>query len=89
MLYKALAIRAPINGPTTGTQAYVTSNAALFLIGSKACMIRGPKSRAGFIAYPVVPPRDRPITQTKKVTGIAPIDPKPIVLESAIFASVK
>ncbi len=30
------------------------------LIGSKACMMRGPKSLAGLIAYPVGPPKDKP-----------------------------
>ena len=31
------------------------------------------------MAYPVVPPKDRPIDQTKKATGTAPIDPRPII----------
>ena len=51
-------------------------------------MIRGPKSLAGLIAYPVVPPSESPIDQTRKATGRAPIDPSPIwVLLSMISAS--
>jgi hypothetical protein len=35
----------------------------------------GPKSLAGLIAYPVVPPKLSPIAHTKIATGKAPIDP--------------
>ena len=35
-------------------------------------MIRGPRSRAGLIAYPVVPPRARPITRTSTPQESAP-----------------
>src|SRR3981189_1523246 len=65
----ALIIAAPIppaiNGPTIGTNAYPQSEFPLALIGRIACARRGPKSRAGFIAYPVAPPRLRPIAQTR------------------------
>jgi hypothetical protein len=47
-------------------------------MGNNECIILGPKSLAGLIAYPVVPPNDKPIAQTKKATGIAPNEPKPI-----------
>ena len=35
-------------------------------------MIRGPRSRAGLMAYPVVPPRERPIAQTSTPTRYGP-----------------
>jgi hypothetical protein len=47
------AIIAPIIGPRTGTQAYFQSLSRLFGIGRRKCMIRGPRSRAGLMAYPV------------------------------------
>src|SRR5260370_40301597 len=34
--------------------------------------MRGPRSRAGLIAYPVGPPRDRPMPQTKLPTRYGP-----------------
>lgn len=55
------AISAPAIGPNTGTHEYAQSFPPLFGIGSMACITRGPKSRAGLIAYPVGPPRDRPM----------------------------
>ena len=73
------AIKAPINGPITGIHEQLQSFDALFFIGKIECIILGPKSLAGFMAYPVVPPKDRPIDQTKKATGTAPIDPRPII----------
>jgi len=48
-------------------------------MGNKACAILGPKSRAGLMAYPVVPPSESPIPQTMKLTGNAPIEPNPKV----------
>src|SRR5271154_2601860 len=53
-----------INGPTIGTSAYPQSELPLSLMGRIAWARRGPKSRAGFIAYPVGPPRLRPSAQT-------------------------
>ena len=46
----AEATRAPMIGPTTGTNAYPQSLSLLFEIGTNACIIRGPKSLAGLIA---------------------------------------
>src|SRR5690349_7076066 len=54
----------PTNGPSTGTIAYPQSDEPFPLTGSNACMMRGPRSRAGLIAYPVVPPNDNPIDHT-------------------------
>src|SRR5216110_2128833 len=56
---------APMSGPIIGTSAYPQSELPLSLIGKTACATRGPKSRAGLIAYPVGPPRLRPMTQTR------------------------
>jgi hypothetical protein len=47
------------------------------------CTILGPKSLAGLIAYPVVPPKLSPIAHTKIATGKAPIDPNPILASAA------
>jgi len=55
---------APIIGPTQGTQEYCQSELPLLLIGKIACIILGPKSRAGLIAKPVGPPNPKPITVT-------------------------
>ena len=33
-------------------------------MGNIACIILGPKSLAGLIAYPVVPPKDKQLAQT-------------------------
>src|SRR6516164_5801211 len=41
-------------------------------MGRMACARRGPKSRAGLIAYPVVPPKDKPIPQTRLATREGP-----------------
>src|ERR1041385_2710602 len=88
-IYNKAAIEPPTIGPTIGIHAYAQSLVPLLLIGKIACMIRGPKSRAGFMAYPVVPPSESPITQTKNATGIAPTEPKPIgVLVGVISAPV-
>src|SRR6267143_1228585 len=65
----SLIIAAPIppaiNGPTIGTKAYPQSELPFSLMGRIACARRGPKSRAGLIAYPVGPPRPKPMAQTK------------------------
>jgi hypothetical protein len=60
-----------------GISEYPQSLFLLFLIGRIECIIRGPKSLAGFIAYPVVPPRDIPIPKTINATGRAEIAPIP------------
>src|SRR5580658_6284670 len=54
-----------IKGPIIGTNAYPQSEFPLSLIGRIAWATRGPKSRAGFIAYPVGPPRLRPSAHTR------------------------
>lgn len=41
---------APTIGPTIGTQEYFQSLSLLLWIGSKKCIILGPRSRAGLIA---------------------------------------
>src|SRR5690606_17203378 len=87
--YKNAADSAPSSGPITGSHAYDPLKWDLLRNGRSAWTIRGPKSRAGLIAYPVVPPSDKPMTHTRKVTGIAPIDPSPIGVSSPIEASVK
>src|SRR6266576_226828 len=64
----SLMIPAPmhpaINGPTIGTSAYPQSDFPFPLIGRMAWARRGPKSRAGFNAYPVGPPSPSPIAHT-------------------------
>ena len=69
-------------GPTTGTQAYPQSLEPLPLIGRKACAMRGPRSRAGLMAYPVGPPREAPMPTTRRATGSAPSGPSPPVAVS-------
>src|SRR5436309_13946445 len=63
-LIMSAASTAPISGPMIGTPAYPQSEPPLALIGRTACAMRGAKSRAGLMAYPVGPPRLNPITQT-------------------------
>src|SRR5215831_17310747 len=65
---------APSSGPTTGTQEYDQSEPPLLATGNSACATRGPRSRAGLIAYPVVPPKDSPIDHTSMETkyGLMP-----------------
>src|SRR5579863_4720491 len=62
----------PKMGPTIGIQAYAQSELPLPAIGKIACAKRGPKSRAGLIAYPVGPPRERPMANTINPTIIGP-----------------
>src|SRR6266852_3410770 len=66
------ASAAPINGPTTGIPAYSQSDFPLPEIGRTAWAIRGQRSRAGLMAYPVVPPSERPIAQTRHPTRYGP-----------------
>ena len=87
--YSNAANAAPIIGPNTGTHAYSALNDALSLMGTNECTMRGPKSLAGLIAYPVVPPNESPIAQTRKATGNAPIEPKPIGVVESKVASLK
>lgn len=63
-------------GPATGTIAYPQSLLPLPCIGSKKCMILGPKSLAGLMAHPVGPPNPKPIPATKSATGSADKAPK-------------
>src|SRR3954453_17092811 len=62
----------PMSGPTTGIHAYPQSDGPLPAIGRIACMMRGPRSRAGLIAYPVGPPSDRPMPSTSRPTISGP-----------------
>ncbi len=63
-------------GATIGTQAYPQSELDLLFIGKMLCMIRGPKSRAGLMAYPVGPPKLNPMANTINATGNASNEPK-------------
>src|SRR5690554_624812 len=67
-------------GAKTGIHAYFQSLSSLLLKGINVCTILGPRSRAGLIAYPVVPPKLSPIEKTTKATGSAPSDPRPTLL---------
>src|SRR5437763_2468632 len=72
-IYTAAAARtAPANGPRIGTHAYPQPDPPLPAIGSRLWAMRGPRSRAGLIAYPVVPPNESPIPHTKAPTRIGP-----------------
>src|SRR5439155_18246366 len=70
--YTDAAIRPPMIGPATGIHAYPQSEFPLPAIGRSACASRGPKSRAGLIAYPVGPPNDRPMAHTRIPTRNGP-----------------
>src|ERR1041385_7760242 len=59
-------------GPTTGTQAYAQSESPFPATGRTQCASRGPRSRAGLIAYPVGPPSDSPIENTSSPTRNGP-----------------
>src|SRR5712692_6230524 len=61
-----------MSGPTTRTAAEAQSDLTLPATGRIAWAIRGARSRAGLIAYPVVPPSERPIPQTRQATRYAP-----------------
>jgi len=57
-----------------GTQGSPGADWPLPGTGGYWWMVRGPGSRAGLIAYPVVPPSDMPIDQTRTMTASAPMD---------------
>ena len=61
----------PAIGPITGIQAYFQSLSRLRGMGRIAWAIRGPKSRAGLMAYPVGPPNERPTPNTSNPAGSA------------------
>ena len=65
------AIEAPITGPATGIHEYDHSLCPFVLMGKIKWDNRGPRSRAGLIAYPVGPPRDSPMPNTSNATGNA------------------
>ena len=64
----------PTIGPTTGIRAYSQSDEPLPGIGSRKWAMRGMRSRAGLIAYPVGPPNERPIAKTSRpmISGASP-----------------
>src|SRR5882757_9192365 len=68
----AAAKIAPANGPRIGTHAYPQPDPPFPAMGSRAWAMRGPRSRAGLIAYPVDPPNESPIPQTNAPTRIGP-----------------
>lgn len=53
---------------TIGIHAYPQFELPFPAIGRRACANLGPKSRAGLIAYPVVPPKLNPIATIRKPT---------------------
>src|SRR6266446_3481305 len=61
-----------MSGPITGIGAYPQSEPPFPAIGRIACAMRGPRSRAGLMAYPVGPPSDRPMPQTRLPTRYGP-----------------
>src|SRR6478609_3608922 len=65
-------IAPPISGPTIGTQEYAQSEEPLPRIGRMAWATRGPRSRAGLIAYPVGPPSEAPMPTTSSATNSGP-----------------
>src|ERR1700680_1040715 len=60
--------------PTTGISAYSQSDEPFPGIGRRKWAMRGMRSRAGLIAYPVGPPSDRPIAKTSRpmISGASP-----------------
>src|SRR5699024_8086270 len=99
VLYTAAPSAPPESGPKIGTGAYFQFESPLHGIGIKKCASLGPKSRAGLMAYPVVPPSDRPIAVIKKptingfrpsVNSLAPINKRPITrMKVPIISLVK
>src|SRR6267143_6248358 len=89
----SLIIAAPIppaiNGPTIGTSAYPQSELPLSLMGRIALATRGPKSRAGLIAYPVGPPRPRPMAHTRIPHNHGPIPIGRPVVDTAGLPKLK
>ena len=53
-------------------------------MGKIACIILGIRSLAGLIAYPVGPPKDKPMPKTNNPTGKAPMAPNPILAPSKL-----
>ena len=74
-----------MHGPTTGIHAYPQSDEPLPEMGKIACAILGARSRAGLIAYPVVPPSESPIPHTSTPTRYGPI---PTASSGEIFAKI-
>src|ERR1700722_8924475 len=68
---------------TAGIAAYPQFDPAFLPSGSMACAILGPKSRAGLIAYPVVPPSDKPIAH---ITAALRTLPSPATEPVATFS---
>ena len=66
-------------GPATGIHAYDQSLSRLPDIGSTKWAMRGPKSRAGLMAYPVGPPNPIPMPATSNATGNASNAPSELV----------
>src|SRR5690606_29083274 len=62
----------PTRGPATGTQEQDQSPEPLPLMGSRAWAMRGARSRAGLMAYPVGPPRLAPMPTTMSATASGP-----------------
>src|ERR1035438_10312797 len=61
----------PIIGPTIGTQkTMLPSVRPLFLNPATTANSRGPKSRAGLMAYPCIPPNDIPMATTTAPTSV-------------------
>ena len=74
--YTKAAATPPAAGPKTGIHAYHQALLPFPFMGNKACIILGPRSRAGLIAYPVGPPKLIPIPKTNSATGKASKEPK-------------
>src|SRR6187200_1839180 len=74
ILNRAAPSKPPINGPTMGIQLYDQSDDPLPGMGKTKWAIRGPKSRAGFMAKPVGPPRLSPmeVISPPTITGLSP-----------------
>src|ERR1035438_4990739 len=85
----AAPIPPAISGPMIGTSAYPQSEFPLSLMGRIAWATRGPKSRAGFIAYPVGPPRLRPSAQTRTPHSQGPNPAGRPVDETALLPKLK
>src|SRR5258708_4819411 len=77
------------NGPMMGTSAYPQSEFPLPLMGRIAWATRGPKSRAGFIAYPVGPPRLKPSDHAKTPHNQGPNPGGSPVVDTALLPKLK
>src|SRR5258706_2019365 len=58
-------------------------------MGKTACATRGPKSRAGFIAYPVGPPRLKPSAHTSTPHNQGPNPAGRPVVDTALLPKLK